>query len=372
MPRHTAVAEARVAPVTIRIFTIVCYAAVLLSSFLLFEVELIIGKFLLPWFGGVPATWIACLLFFQLALLTGYICAHLVARTRPRIQAGVHSALVALSLLLLVMTAIHWRTPITPGPSWKPYLLDHPIWQIIRLLAISVGIPFLLLSATAPLLQTWIARLRPSQSAYPLYALSNLGSLLALLAYPTLVEPNLTLLTQGWEWSIAYFLFALLCVSCAFGFSSSHSVVEDPVTQASPAAVPIFTRVLWVALAACASAMLLAVTNMICQEVAVVPLLWVLPLAAYLITFIACFARRTIYRRWLFHPLFAIAAILPLVLGNRPPTWDIVVYLLLLFAVCMMCHGELVGLKPAPSHLTSFYLYFHTSTRVRNTFGRNL
>lgn len=354
MSRDTAVAGAIAEPATARMFTAFCYAAVLLSSFLLFAVELIIGKFLLPWFGGVPATWITCLLFFQVALLVGYTYAHLVNNTRPRIQASVHSAFVAVSLLLLIVTAVHWRTPITPGAAWKPYIIDHPTWQVLSLLTASVGIPFLLLSATAPLLQSWFARLRPSESAYPLYALSNLGSLLALLSYPSLIEPNLTLLTQGWTWAVAYFLFTLLCFSCAFRFSSaSASKTPSAISQTK---LSVFDRVVWVVLAACASAMLLAVTNVICQEVAVIPLLWVLPLAVYLITFIACFARRGIYRRWLFHPFFAMTAILTLVLGHRPPTWDIFAFLLLLFAVCMMCHGELVRLKPPPSHLTSFYL----------------
>jgi hypothetical protein len=369
MSRQTAIAEVIAEPATTRSFSALCYAVVLLSSFLLFEVELIIGKFLLPWFGGVPATWITCLLFFQVVLLLGYTFAHLVNGARPHVQASVHSILIAISLLLLMVTAIHWRTPITPGAAWKPYIIGHPTWQVLKLLAASVGIPFLVLSATAPLLQSWFARVRPTESAYPMYALSNLGSLLALLAYPVIIEPNSTLLIQGWAWAVAYLLFALLCGACAFSLLSAGRLPEkEPTTRSSPTPVPFFTRVLWVGLAACASAMLLAVTNMICQEIAVVPLLWVLPLAAYLITFIACFARRTIYRRWLFHPLFAMVAILTLVLGRRPPTWDIFVYLLLLFAVCMMCHGELVGLKPSPAHLTSFYLSLATGGALGSAF----
>ena len=366
MPRPIAVTELIAEPATARTLTLFCYAAVLLSSFLLFEVELIIGKFLLPWFGGVPATWIACLLFFQVTLLLGYTYAHLVNSAQPRTQAGIHSALIAASLLLLVITATLWRTPITPAATWKPFIIDHPTWQVMKLLAASVGLPFLLLSSTAPLLQSWFARLRPNESAYPLYALSNLGSLVALLAYPSLIEHHLTMRAQGWTWSAAYLLFALLCISC--GFISSRQKANKTLPAASQATITIFTRALWIALAACASAMLLAVTNMICQEIAVIPMLWVLPLAIYLITFIACFARRSIYRRWLFHPLFAMAALLTFVLGYRPPTWDIFVYLLLLFAVCMTCHGELVGLKPPASQLTSFYLSLATGGAIGSAF----
>jgi hypothetical protein len=355
MSRKTAVAEVIAEPATARSFNLFCYAAVLLSSFLLFEVELIIGKFLLPWFGGVPATWITCLLFFQVALLVGYTYAHLLSSIRPRLQAAMHSALIALSLVLLVVTAFLWRTPITPGASWKPYVIADPTWQVLKLLTASAGIPFLVLCATAPLVQSWFARLRPTQSAYPLYALSNFGSLLALLAYPILIEPNLTFFAQGWTWSAAYLLFTVACGACALVFSRTEATAYT-ISLSGTASPGKFTRLLWIALAACASAMLLAVTNMVCQEIAAVPLLWVLPLAVYLMTFIACFARRTLYRRWVFHPLFAMAAILTLVLGHRPPTWDIFAYLLLLFAVCMTCHGELVALQPAASFLTSFYL----------------
>ena len=198
----------------------------------------------------------------------------------------------------------------------------------------------------------------PNESAYPLYALSNLGSLLALLAYPWIIEPNLTLLHQGWIWSAAYLVVTLLCGTCGFLLISNETVdrTASNTTAPSMSTATIFTRFLWIALAACGSAMLLAITNMICQEVAVIPLLWVLPLAIYLVSFIACFARRTIYRRWLFHPLFGMAVILALAVSRQPTSWDIPAYLLLLFVICMTCHGELVRLKPPSTQLTSFYL----------------
>src|SRR4051812_466296 len=203
MPRNATTTAIKAEPVASRSFDVFCYASVLLSSFLLFQVELIIGKFLLPWFGGAPAVWITCLLFFQVILLAGYAYAHALASTRPRSQAGIHLTLLSISLLLLALAAMYGRTPITPSASWRPLTLDHPTWKVLELLAASIGIPFLLLSATAPLLQSWFATARPSDDVYRLYALSNFGSLLGLLAYPTLVEPNLTLRAQGWTWSVA-------------------------------------------------------------------------------------------------------------------------------------------------------------------------
>ncbi len=370
-PPKGAVAEVIVEPRVANRFTLLCYAAVLLSAILLFEVELVIGKFLLPWFGGVPAVWITCLLFFQLVLLAGYSYAHKLAAQRPLVQAAVHASLLGISLTLLMATAFFWRTPITPGPSWKPYVINHPTWQVLRLLAASVGIPFLLLSATAPLLQSWFAKLRPEKSPYPLYALSNFGSLLALLAYPLLVEPNSTLRMQGWVWSAGYLLFALLCAGCAasiLGFAPVSVTSVKKSAKEISIATPLLTKILWAALAACASAMLLAVTNMICQEVAVVPLLWVLPLAVYLITFIACFARRTIYRRWWVHPLFAMGAMLAIFANHRSVLWEIGAYLIVLFATCMACHGELVRLKPDASQSTSFYFWISCGGALGSVF----
>lgn len=337
------------------VFNILCHLAVLLSAFLLFEVELIVGKFILPWFGGAPATWITCLFFFQAALLIGYTYAHAMTRNKLGVQVRIHVGLIVFSLLLLTLTAIWWRTPITPGPAWKPLRIDLPTWQVLKLLCVSVGIPFLLLSATTPLLQSWFARIRPERSAYPLYAVSNLGSLLALLAYPVLIEPNSPLFVQAWGWSLGYLLFALCCTGCAL-MTSRLPVEEDRKPAETPAPIPHLRYALWIFLAACGSAMLLAVTNMICQEVAVVPLLWVAPLALYLLSFIACFARRAFYFRWIFHPLFAMAAILVLVANRGTILLEISAYLLLLFVTCMCCHGELARLKPPPSQATAFYL----------------
>jgi hypothetical protein len=331
---------------------------------LLFQVELIIGKSLLPWFGGAPATWITCLFFFQSALLIGYAYAHALIRSQPQSQARVHITLCLLSILLLTITAIVWRTPIMPGQSWKPIQISHPIWQLFKLLNVSVGFPFLLLSATTPLVQSWFSRVRPQQSAYPLYALSNLGSLLALLSYPVLIEPHSTLFTQGWVWSTAYLLFVITCIGCALTVFRSSPEIERP----SLIPVSRFSYVLWGSLAACGSALLLAVTNMVCQEIAVVPLLWVAPLALYLLSFVACFARRPIYFRWLFHPLFALSSILVLIANRGSLFVEISAYLFMLFVACVCCHGELARLKPPSSQSTAFYLAIATGGALGSVF----
>ncbi len=352
----------------VRTFTGLAYAVVLLGSFLLFQVELIIGRLLLPWFGGSPATWITCLLFFQVALLFAYAYAHLINRITPWTQAIVHSSLLAASLLLLIVHGLHWRTPISPLAEWQPTALAHPSARIIELLALAIGIPFFALSATAPLVQAWLARLRPNVSAYPLYAYSNLGSLLGLLSYPLVVEPRFTLATQGWTWSIAFVLFTVLCSASAIIQRSAAAQPSSSPSTTADIPTPVLNRLLWFVLAGCASALLLAVTNMICQEIAGFALLWVLPLAIYLLTFILTFARHSLYRRWLFHPLFGMAFMLVLILLRKPTLWVIPAYLVLLFATCMCCHGELVRLKPPASQLTSFYLIIAAGGAVGSAF----
>src|SRR5215831_18181377 len=188
---------------------------VFLGAFLLFWTQLILGKFILPWFGGSPAVWTTCMLFFQVLLLLGYTYAHLIANCRPRTQRRIHLAILLLSSFLLICLAVSWRPPILPGESWKPRSSDYPTWKVIQLLAVSVGFPFWILSATGPLLQGWFTRTHPGASPYRLYSLSNLGSLLALISYPFLVEPMLTLKAQGAIWSLGYFVFVVLCIICS-------------------------------------------------------------------------------------------------------------------------------------------------------------
>ena len=344
-------------------FTALYAGTIFLSAFLLFQVQLIIGKYVLPWFGGSPSVWNTCLLLFQILLLLGYFYAHVVSTRLPiRSQTRVHFVFLLASLAMLALMARSWPSPITPGAIWKPIAAgSSPEWRVIAVLAVSVGFPFLILSTTGPLLQAWVSRAQPG-SPYRLYALSNVGSLLGLLSYPFVAERFLLLRTQAWVWSAAYALFLLAYGACTWALQGHASTIESPPVPLSQAdKKPKKTaQWIWLALAACASAMLLATTNQICQEIAVIPLLWVLPLCVYLLTFIFCFGNERWYRRSIFYPLFALAFFAALIVlsAKVPPhiLVEIGVFCLALFAVCMVCHGELVRRKPAREFLSTFYL----------------
>jgi len=331
--------------------------ATFLSSFLLFQLQPIIARYILPWYGGSPAVWTACMMFFQIALLFGYLYAHLLANYVPaRRQPILHLSLLTLSLLLL---------PIGVPDSWEPTVSGQPALEILVLLSISVGIPFLLISASAPLLQHWFSGVYRDKSPFRLYALSNFGSLAALLSYPILFEPQFTIDTQATTWSFLYFALALICALCGMAFlrccadSKADNLKEtllDPVTMSD--------RILWVSLAACGSTLLLAMTNQICQDVAVVPFLWILPLSLYLITFIICFDKDAWYKRGIWLSLLAIALVLLLQLmfqeftnETMPLVYQVGTYCFALFTCCMVCHGELARRRSAVPHLTTFYLY---------------
>lgn len=340
---------------------------IFLSAFLLFWVQLLLARYILPWFGGTPAVWTTCMLFFQVGLLGGYTYAHLVSsRLQPRAQGLLHAGLILACVLLLVLLTMAWGSPITPGPNWKPHTADKPIWNIIVLLSASVGLPYFILSATGPLLQAWFARTHPDRSPYRLYALSNFGSFLALLSYPFVLEPWLTLKTQSHLWWWAYLCFAAACVYCALKVGSVGASANVSTTVGDDDAIRGTTRprialyALWLGLAACASVIFLATTNQICQDIGVVPLLWVLPLSLYLLSFVVCFEGERWYSRRWFHPLLATAifgACFVLYDGGAGSIFvQIAIYSFVLFVCCMVCHGELVRSKPHTRYLTSFYL----------------
>ena len=322
---------------------------IFVSAFLLFQVEPVIAKIILPWFGGSAAVWTTCLLFFQLTLLLGYLYAHWTTeRCRPRAQAWIHAGLLGASLLAL---------PVLPGDGWRPSGTGNPILEILALLAATVGLPYFMLSTTGPLVQAWFARRHPGAAPYRLYALSNIASMLALLSYPVLVEPLVATRAQARLWSWAYLVFAALVLGAAL--RGPGEARPDPGGPAPPAPGPA-TWALWALLPACASALLMAVTNHLTQNVAAIPFLWVLPLCLYLLTFIVCFDREAWYRPILFMALTAAAAggmAYALVdfenLAIRP---TLALFLAGLLFGYMVCHGELVRLKPHPRHLTAFYL----------------
>ena len=324
--------------------------AIFLGAFLLFLVQPIIAKQILPWFGGSAAVWATCMVFFQMVLLVGYAYADFTTRRlTPKRQAILHVTVLVLSLLVL---------PITPDVAWKPQGEENPSWRILGLLTLTIGLPYFILSTTSPLLQAWFAR-RFHIVPYRLFALSNLASLLALLAYPVAVEPWVTTYVQSIAWSVCYALFVALCAYAAISSARAESLAAvAPVaeTVAEPPPRPL-RQLTWLMLAAMASFLLLAFTNHICQNVASLPFLWILPLSLYLATFILCFDHPRWYRRNVF--LLLAAVLLPLMAWYSDSlNLKVVVpmYLAGLFVCCMFCHGELTLLKPAPRYLTRYYL----------------
>jgi hypothetical protein len=343
---------------------------IFLSAFLLFQVQPLIAKLILPWFGGSAAVWVTCMLFFQIALLLGYGYAHFIVHSVPlRQQSTVHMILLLLSLATL---------PILPNARWKPTGGADPMLGIMGLLAITVGLPYILLSSTSPLLQSWYSRTREGGLPYRFFALSNLGSMLALVTYPIIVEPYLSNRTQAWVWSGAFIAFTCCCIGVALTSRAGHAVAAASAEDDIPAP-PWTMRVLWMLLAAGPSAMLLAITNHMTQNVAAIPFLWIVPLSIYLLTFILCFESHRWYSRKVFVPIFGAALGLlawfivtqetpdqPLLAiwipklakyFKEPAILDAIVFLsLALFVICMVCHGELSRLKPHTTHLTGFYL----------------
>jgi len=322
-------------------------ATIFLSSFLLFLVQPLIARLILPWFGGGAAVWTTCMLFFQVLLLGGYAYAHGLARQR-RLEPIVHTVLLALAVATL---------PIMPSDAWKPEGGSEPITRILLLLGVTVGLPYFLLASTSPLIQAWFARARPGQNPYRLFALSNLASLIAILGYPFLVEPFLTARQQVAAWSWLFAGFALLCATLAWrtprALAQEHAEPAPPITREQYG--------WWLALSATGSLLLLAVTNHLTQNVASVPLLWLVPLTLYLLTFIIAFEGKGWYQPRFGWPLVLLA------LGGM--AWLLVdsnyhyhlalqlgVFLAGLFVGCLYCHGELYRTRPAPQRLTAFYL----------------
>ena len=356
--------------------------AIFTGAFLLFLVQPLIGKYILPWFGGAPAVWTTCMLFFQILLLCGYAYAHLSARwLKPRAQAILHLVLLAAALALL---------PITPSDSWKPADGSDPTWRILCLLLVSIGLPYFVLAATSPLMQHWFSRTNPGVSPFRLYALSNIGSMLALLSFPVYFETQFTrtLQAQLWGWGLA--LYAVSCGFCALKIwktGSEGGKAEEnqrPETRSLKTKkggrestlpdhqVSVLNRILWLLLPACASTLLLAMTNMICQEVAVIPFLWILPLSLYLLSFIICFDSP----RWYVRFPFALALIAALggicwilLQGTAASIYlQLSVYSGGLFICCMVCHGEIYRLRPDPFHLTGYYLMIATGGALGGIF----
>jgi len=409
-------------------------ATIFVSAFLLFQVQPIISKKILPWFGGSPAVWTTALLFFQTALLAGYAYAHLLMRFLPLgRQPVVHMFVLIVALLTL---------PITPADSWKPIDGSQPALRILTLLLVEVGPPYFILSATGPLVQAWFAQAYPSRSPYRLYALSNVGSLLALLSYPFLFEILLPVNTQGVLWSYGFVLFAGLIAILGLGVwrladdqrartdainelpESVRPAFEDLIAPDPPPA--LWLRMGWIMLAALGTAVLMAITNHVCQDISVDPFMWVVPLSLYLLSLIICFDSPRWYVRKFWGPVTILGILVLCGLENlsavdsslkwlvptltrnsvKAPDWltfsypmdhifagigwlvakldmllhrvsnpsfqlsfnfkssdygdsliaQAVAHAMVLFLICMVCHGELAKSKPQPRYLTMYFL----------------
>jgi hypothetical protein len=326
------------------------------SAFLLFLVQPVMAKQILPWFGGSAAVWTTCLVFFQFLLLFGYAYSDWTTRhMKPRHQAILHIVLLVASIVSL---------PILADPSWKPAGDEDPSGRILGLLAATIGLPYFLLSTTGPLVQAWFARTFPAGTVYRLFALSNFASLLALLCYPFVLEPWVTTAQQSTGWSVGYGVFAALCAAAAvYSLRTAAPSAAAATAQAADGGPKptLGDFALWLVFSAMGSFMLLAVTNHITHDVASVPFLWILPLTIYLITFILCFEGRGWYRRHIFlAPLLVVVAAMAWALNGDMSISNIKHAIALfcagLFVACMFFHGELANMKPAPRYLTSFYL----------------
>ena len=341
---------------------------IFLSAFLLFLVQPLIAKQILPWFGGSASVWNTCMLFFQTLLLAGYAYAdRSVQHLNAKRQVILHAVLLVLSLLCL---------PIIASESWKPQGDEDPIIRILGLLVATIGLPYALLSTTTPLIQAWYWQSFKQAVPYRLFALSNAASLAALLGYPTLIEPFFGGRQTALVWSVGYAIFALLCIwvgwksisapaslsSTVEGRSLAPQSHEDEsaagkTQQGSTQSPPLSARLAWIVLSALGSAALLAITNHLTQNISSVPFLWVLPLALYLITFIICFDRPGWYHRGFWGVAAAISLPVMVYFADSLALFQVSgLYAAGLFAVCMFCHGELASLKPHPSQLTRFYL----------------
>jgi len=330
-------------------------ATIFLSSFLLFLVQPLIARQILPWFGGTAAVWTTCMLFFQTLLLAGYAYAHATnAKLRPRQQAVLHTVLLAIALALL---------PIAPSEAWKPAGTDEPITRILLVLGATVGLPYLLLASTSPLLAAWFARARPGVDPYRLFAVSNLASLLALVGYPLAVEPFLGNHEQVVWWSVLFAVFAVFCAGLSWAISGKKEEETRKAEDTGPLRRGDY--LLWLALSATGSVVLLAVTNHVTQNVAAIPLLWLAPLTLYLLTFILAFEGGmlgfNLYRADIFWTVVLVwlggMSWLLVETQHQFDLWmQIGMYLSGLFVACMFCHGELYRARPAARHLTAFYL----------------
>lgn len=353
-----------------------CAATIFVSAFLLFLVQPLIARQILPWFGGSAAVWTLCLVFFQVVLLLGYFYADRLSRRPLRTQAAVHA------LLLLAACAM---LPVIPDASWKPTGQGDPAAGVLAVLAVTVGLPYLAVCTTGPLVQSWVARLHAGAESrqakvYRLFALSNLAALAALVVYPFVLEPVFALRAQAVAWSAGFGAFAVLAIMSVLAVAKAAPApvsTETPAQAASASPAPSLSwrdQLLWLVLAALGTVALLAVSAFITQDIASVPMLWIVPLALYLLSFVLCFDSDFWYRRWLFWPLVlvltpAMGWYLTTPQRSLPIAAAIGLYCAGLFAICMFANGELARARPGPARLTRFYLLLALGGAVGGLFA---
>jgi hypothetical protein len=345
-----------------------------LSATLLFVVQPMFAKMVLPLLGGTPAVWNTCMVFYQAVLLVGYLYAHFSTRLLgPRRQAALHLAVLCLPWLVL---------PIVVAQTWIPPAEGNPIPWLLMLLALSVGLPFFVVSASAPMLQAWFADTDhpAAKDPYFLYAASNLGSMIALLGYPVLLEPGLPLAQQTWAWTGGYGLLMLLVIGCAVllwrsrGGGAKRAQDTEPAVDEPQIADPTWPdRLRWLVLSFAPSSLLLGVTTHISTDIAAVPLLWVVPLALYLLTFVLVFARRKpLKHAWILRvqPYLVVVLGALFFLGAANKIWALLfLHLTTFFVTAMVCHGELARTRPKASRLTEFYIWMSVGGVLGGTFN---
>lgn len=342
---------------------------IFVSAFLLFQVQPLISKFILPWFGGSPAVWTTAMLFFQCVLFGGYLYSHITSTYLGlQWQTKLHIGLLLVASVMAIF--------VIPMDSLKPTGEENPTLKILLLLGTCVGLPYFMLSTTGPLIQAWFSRAYPGASPYRLFALSNFGSLLALASFPFLFEPNLELPQMGKFWMYGFWIFAGMCIYTAIRILGMHLKQQKETaattTEEIVEAPLLWQKLAWLFLPAVASMVFIATSNEVTHNVAPTPFLWIAPLGLYLITFIICFDHERWYVRGLFATLCALSIVL-LVSYDNIQRWvernfelditlsyaqNLVLYFTTMFLMCMVCHGEFVKLRPKNHrYLTEYYLF---------------
>jgi hypothetical protein len=343
---------------------------IFLGSFLLFQIQPLIGKYLLPWFGGSAFVWTTALLFFQVALLAGYFYTYLLTKLPRRWQVGLHTLLLLGCGSVVIFLFPRWIAPIFPPFSFFHWQPISPVLQVLWVLICAIALPYFLLSTTSTLLQKWFSFLGKERSSYFLYALSNTGSLLGLVSYPFLIEPLFSLRSQGYLWSVVLLLYIILFFVCCIFIFFSHSSFSSSPTGKYMSSTPVvrWHYLLWIVFPAISSLMLLATTNRMLQSIAPIPFLWIIPLGLYLISFIICFSSSKFYLRNMYATLFLV--LLPLISAwsissiNLGVTIPLGAYSVLLFCCFMLCHGEVYSFRPSPSQLNLFYLFIAIGSAI--------